>query len=79
VSNTSTGEIYCFPTVVAASEGFFYRNIDNLPKRIPREVIQQLKTFPTLSGHEEIEEWRNFCRNSQYKEVVGNNFFFTLS
>ena len=47
------------------------RNIDSLPKSIPRQVIDRLKSFPNLSSDEDVLAWKTFCQNSQYKEVVG--------
>ncbi|KAF8887868.1 hypothetical protein CPB84DRAFT_1749650 [Gymnopilus junonius] len=47
----------------------FYRNIDELPKNIPWQVVDRLKSFLSISSLKEIDEWRNFCRESEYKEV----------
>lgn len=51
------------------------RNIDKLPAHVPRDVINSLKSFPSLSSHEEITSWKEACSTSPYKEVVGKNLF----
>ena len=49
------------------------RNIDKLPATVPRETIAHLKGFMGLQSHEEIQEWHEFCQNSQDKSVQGGS------
>ena len=57
---------------------YFVRNIDELPKHVPRDVINYLKSFPSLSSLEDITDWRSFCRDSQYKEVVSMSYLSVI-
>jgi len=52
-----------------------FRNIDKLPAHVPRDVINSLKSFPSLSSHEKIMSWKDACSTSPYKEVVVKMFF----
>ena len=45
------------------------RNIDELPKNVPRNVIDRLKSFPSLATNEDVESWHDFCRNIEYSAV----------
>jgi hypothetical protein len=40
---------------------YIIRNIDKLPATVPREIIARLKGFMGLQGHDEIQEWHEFC------------------
>jgi len=46
-----------------------HRNVDKLPKSIPRDVTERLQGFIGLHTTEDIASWHEFCENSPYTEV----------
>ncbi|KAH8096575.1 hypothetical protein BXZ70DRAFT_945163 [Cristinia sonorae] len=48
----------------------FYRRIDGLPKSIPQEVTDRLKSFPSLKNQAAIDEWHEYCKSSSYPEIL---------
>ncbi|KAF7371862.1 hypothetical protein MVEN_00043200 [Mycena venus] len=44
----------------------FERHIDELPRDIPREVIQRLKSIASLKTKAEIDDWDGFCASQTH-------------
>lgn len=56
----------------------FLRNIDELPKDISRDVIDRLKSFPSLDSDEEIQVWHNFCKTSPHQSVTSMFYYISF-
>ncbi|KAJ7218431.1 hypothetical protein GGX14DRAFT_329747, partial [Mycena pura] len=49
---------------------FLVRNIDELPKTIPRDVIKTLKSITGLATQADIDAWHVFCSTQPYDAVL---------
>ncbi|KZT20323.1 hypothetical protein NEOLEDRAFT_1151422 [Neolentinus lepideus HHB14362 ss-1] len=66
---TSTDALFIAQYVIKTCSTHWDRNIDNLPKDIPIEVIKRLKGFPGLRNKAKVQAWQEWCFTSEYKAV----------
>lgn len=67
---------YCFRI---DSCWYYSSNIEELPKDIPKEVIDRLKGFVSLQHDNDIAQWHEFCKNIIYDSVRSKSYEYSFN